>query len=167
MLVKIFVLFMWFHFNSKRSLLILIIDGDFSSAGKTICTTLESTWPCSISTRLRSDQKWSITATSGLELPNPHFSSSTESKSVCAAFWLMIYFPQTKRCEPHATLSIFSWQIFTIFMTTGDRNDVIRFEQITTKFWKILFSQANLPKKITAYRHHANYKHVVYVEDEN
>lgn len=52
-------------------------------------------------------------------------------------------------------------------MTTGDRNDVIRFEQITTKFWKILFSQANLPKKITAYRHHANYKHVVYVEDEN
>lgn len=43
--------------------------------------------------RARSDQKWSIAATSGLEFLNPHFPALTEFKGICAAFWVMNWFP--------------------------------------------------------------------------
>lgn len=59
------------------------------------CTAPKSTrlfLPCSISTKARSNHKWSIPATSGPEHPKTYFLALAEFRSVCRDLWVMKHF---------------------------------------------------------------------------
>lgn len=63
----------------------------------------------------RSDQKWSVNATSGLELPNHHFSAFPELRRVYVALWTTNYFQPYSRFnikESSESLSLFPWSKF-------------------------------------------------------
>lgn len=64
-------------------------------------------------TKIRLDQKWSITAISGLDLPNLNFPALTEFKTIYTTFFYSSdSFQCTQRLKPIATLSFFPSQMF-------------------------------------------------------
>lgn len=48
-----------------------------------------------------------IAVSSRLEMSNPHSPTSTEFKSVCAAFWMINHFPACKSFPSHYSIDIF------------------------------------------------------------